>query len=75
MDLLKQTYQAWATYGEFCVVIKELERYSNRQLNEFGLRRTDLSRIAYAEAELRITTPAQSRNVDYGPALAQSSAA
>ena len=57
MDLLKEPYRIWAMHREFRTVLRELASYSGRQLDELGLRRGDLARVAYEEAERRIGPP------------------
>jgi uncharacterized protein YjiS (DUF1127 family) len=66
MELLKDTYRVWAMHREFRAVLAELDRYSDRELGDLGLSRSDVARVAYEEAERRIMTPpATSR--DEGP--------
>lgn len=62
MDVLKETYRIWAMRREFRTVVAELSGYSDRQLNDMGLGRGDIARVAYEEAERRIGTPADKRN-------------
>jgi uncharacterized protein YjiS (DUF1127 family) len=57
MDLLKQSLLVWAQHREFRAVYAELNGYSDRQLAELGLSRSDVARVAYEEAERRIVTP------------------
>jgi uncharacterized protein YjiS (DUF1127 family) len=61
MDLLKYSLILWAQHREFRAVLKELERCSDRELGELGISRADIPRLAYEEAERRITTPATCR--------------
>jgi uncharacterized protein YjiS (DUF1127 family) len=57
MDLLKETYRIWAMHREFRTVLAELNAYSDRELTELGIGRADIVRVAYEEAERRVTTP------------------
>ena len=75
MNLLKNILSVWAMHREFRAVLAELDGYSDRELNELGLARGDVARVAYEEAERRIVTPAASRAearapVGRNPALA-----
>ena len=56
MDLLDNTLRAWAQYREFRAVLSELQSYSDRELTELGIARGDITRLAYEEAERRVTT-------------------
>lgn len=58
MDLLNETLRIWAMHREFRAVLKDLQGYSDRELNELGISRADITRVAYEEAERRIMTPA-----------------
>ena len=57
MDLLHETLRLWAMRREFRAVLTELQGYSDRELVELGLRRADIARVAWEEAERRIATP------------------
>lgn len=61
MDLNKSILLIWAQHREFRAIYAELARLSDRELRDMGLARGDLARLAYAEAERRIATPAPSR--------------
>ena len=61
MDLLKNTLRVWAMHREFRAVLTKLNGHSDRELNELGLARGDIARVAYGEAERRIVTPATDR--------------
>jgi uncharacterized protein YjiS (DUF1127 family) len=61
VNLLQNTLRLWAQHREFRAVYAELARHSDRELRDMGLERGDLARLAYAEAERRIGTPAASR--------------
>ena len=50
----------WAQHREFRAVFAELTRHTDRELNDMGIDRSDITRIAYQEAERRIVTPAAS---------------
>jgi len=60
MNLFKNTLRVWAMHREFRAVLAELNDHSDRKLAELGLTRGDIARVAYAEAERRIVTPAAS---------------
>jgi hypothetical protein len=47
-------------HREFRAVLAELNGHSDRELAELGIARGDIARVAYAEAERRIVTPAAS---------------
>ncbi len=68
MDLLKDTMRVWAMHREFRAVLAELKSRSDRELSERGLTRGDIVRVAYAEAERRIATPASCRPEAPAPA-------
>ena len=57
MDLLKQIWRVWALHREFRAVLTELRGYSDRELNELGIARGDIARLAYEEAEMRVPAP------------------
>ena len=57
MDLLHETSRLWGMRREFRAVLTELKGYSDRELVELGLRRADIARVAWEEAERRIVTP------------------
>jgi uncharacterized protein YjiS (DUF1127 family) len=57
MNLFTHALHVWAQHREFHPVRAELDRYSDRQLRDMGLTRGDLTRVAYEEAERRVTTP------------------
>ena len=58
MELLKNPLRVWAQHREFRAVLAELNGRSDHELEELGLARGDIARIAYEEAERRIVTPA-----------------
>ena len=60
MNLLTSTLRIWAMHRAFRAVLAELSGHSDCKLAEFGLARGDIARVAYAEAERRIVTPAAS---------------
>jgi uncharacterized protein YjiS (DUF1127 family) len=61
MNLLKTVLHIWAMHREFRAVLAELNGYSDRELSELGLARSDIARIAYDDAERRLAAPATSR--------------
>ena len=60
MNLLNHALGVWAQHREFRAVFAELTRHTDRELNDMGIDRSDITRIAYLEAERRIVTPAAS---------------
>ncbi len=62
MNLLNETLRIWAMHREFRTVLGELKQYSDRDLNELGISRGDIARVAYEEAERRIMTPPVARH-------------
>jgi uncharacterized protein YjiS (DUF1127 family) len=61
VNLLTNTLRVWAMHREFRAVLTKLNGHSDRELAGLGLARGDIARVAYAEAERRIVTPASSR--------------
>jgi uncharacterized protein YjiS (DUF1127 family) len=57
MSLLDNALSAWAYRRELRAVVAELESYSARELQELGLTRADIPRVAALEAERRIAKP------------------
>ena len=53
MNLLKQMALAWIQYRHFQAALEELRRLSNRELNDRGLARGDIVRVAFEAAERR----------------------
>ena len=49
MNLLKSIPYVGAIHREFRAVLAELNSYSDRELNELGLARGDVARVAYAK--------------------------
>jgi uncharacterized protein YjiS (DUF1127 family) len=66
MNLLNHALGVWARHREFRAVFAELTRHTDRELNDMGIDRSEITRIAYQEAERGIVTPAASR----APAIA-----
>jgi uncharacterized protein YjiS (DUF1127 family) len=60
MSLMHEACRVWAMHREFRAVVKELSAYSDRGLDDLGIRRADIARIAFQEAERRILTPVSS---------------
>ena len=58
MNILNNTLRVWAMNREFRAVIAELNAYTDRQLDDLGISRADIPRVAYEEAERRVATPA-----------------
>ena len=62
MNLFHHALSVWAQHREFRAVFAKLARYTDRELRDMGIDRSDITRIAYREAERRIVTPAASRS-------------
>jgi uncharacterized protein YjiS (DUF1127 family) len=60
MSLFHHALIIWAQRREFRAAYAELARHTDRELRDMGIERRDITRIAYAEAERRIVTPAAS---------------
>ena len=66
MNILTHALNVWAQHREFRAVFAELARHTDRELLDMGIDRSDITQIAYQEAERRIVKPAPSS----GPATA-----
>jgi uncharacterized protein YjiS (DUF1127 family) len=60
MNLFTHALHVWAQHREFRAVFAKLARHTDRELSDMGIDRSDITRIAYQEAERRIVTPATS---------------
>jgi uncharacterized protein YjiS (DUF1127 family) len=60
MNVLNHALSVWAQHREFRAVLAELARHTDRELDDMGIDRSDITRIAYQEAERRVVTPAAS---------------
>ena len=72
MNLFKRALSLWAQHREFRAVFAKLARHTDRELRDMGIERSDLTRIAYLEAERHMITPATGRDpatAGYGPDL------
>ena len=72
MNVLNHALSAWAQQREFRAVYAELARHTDRELRDMGIDRSDITRIAYEEAERRVVTPAASSTpaiAGYDPSL------
>jgi uncharacterized protein YjiS (DUF1127 family) len=56
MNLLQKISLFLAQYRAFRASFVELKGYSDRELNELGLARCDITRVAYEEAERQTAT-------------------
>ena len=63
MYLLQKIGLFMAQYRAFRAAMVELKGYSDRELNDLGLARSDITRVAYEEAERRtaMLTPPRRR--------------
>ena len=72
MNVLNRVLSAWAQQREFRAVYAELARHTDREIHDMRIERSDITRIAYDEAERRIVTPAASSSqaiAGYNPDL------
>ena len=69
MNLLNQALGVWGQHREFRAVFAELASHTERELNDMGIDRNDITQLAYQEAERRIVTPVASST----PAIARRS--
>ena len=60
MNILTHALSVLAQHREFRAVCAKLTSYSDRELRDMGIDRSDITRIAYQEAERRVVTPATS---------------
>jgi uncharacterized protein YjiS (DUF1127 family) len=68
MNLFTHALHVWAQHREFRAVFAKLARLSDRELRDMGIDRSDITRIAYQEAEQRIVTPAVTPAMSSTPA-------
>ena len=68
MNLFNHALHVWAQHREFRAVFAKLARLSDRELRDMGIDRSDITRIAYQEAEQRIVTPAVTPATSSSPA-------
>ena len=68
MNVLNHALSVWAQHREFRAVLAELARHTDRELDDMGIDRSDITQIAYQEAERRIVTPATARPATLVPA-------
>ena len=57
MRVLATIATTLAQYRQFNAILRELDAYSDRELNDIGIGRGDLARLAWAEAERRLALP------------------
>jgi uncharacterized protein YjiS (DUF1127 family) len=60
MNVLNHALRTWAQHREFRAVFAKLARHTDRELDDMGIDRGDIARIAHQEAERRMVTPAAS---------------
>lgn len=65
MRLLTSIATALAQYHQFHATLRELNDYSDRELNDMGVGRGDITRLAWQEAERRFQLPEGSREAGY----------
>ena len=51
MNLLQKLWLVWTQFRAFQRALTELKSYSESELTELGITRTDIPRFAYEEAE------------------------
>ena len=59
MRLLTNIATALAQYHQFHATLRELNEYSDRDLNDMGIARSYLTRLAWQEADRRFPLPEQ----------------
>ena len=59
LRLLTNIATALVQYHQFHATLRELNEYSDRDLNDMGVDRGDLTRLAWQEAERRFPLPAE----------------
>jgi uncharacterized protein YjiS (DUF1127 family) len=59
MRLLTTIATLLAQYHRYRATLDELKAYSDRELNDIGIGRGDLARVAWEEAERRFPLPAE----------------
>jgi uncharacterized protein YjiS (DUF1127 family) len=69
MNLFTRALRVWAQHREFRAVFAKLARLSDRELRDMGIDRSDITRIAYQEAERRIVTSAVTPAMSSSPAI------
>lgn len=72
MNLFNHALSVWAQRREFRAVFAKLARMSDRELRDMGIDRSDITQVAYQEAERRIVTSAASNTpatAGYSPYL------
>ena len=57
LNLFTHGLLVWAQHREFRAATAELNRYTDRELSDTGLSRSDLTRVAHDEAGRRIVPP------------------
>jgi uncharacterized protein YjiS (DUF1127 family) len=75
MNLLQKIALVWTQYRAFQAALAELNRYSDHKLDELGITRADIPRIAYAKAERRADALLPSRPAAIQPAARPAPAA
>lgn len=72
MSFLNHVLSVLTQYREFRAVSAKLARHTDRELRDMGIDRSDITRIAYQEAERHMVTPTPSSAptmVRYNPYL------
>jgi uncharacterized protein YjiS (DUF1127 family) len=72
MRLLTTIATALAQYHQFHATLRELNDYSDRELNDMGVGRGDLTRLAWQEAERRFPMPEETPTVGFSKTAAHS---
>jgi uncharacterized protein YjiS (DUF1127 family) len=72
MRLLATIATTLAQYHQFNAYLRRLNTYSDRQLDDMGVMRGDLTRLAWEEAERCFPVPAETGAGGYGRTTARS---
>ena len=72
MRLLTTIATTLAQFHQFNATLRELNAYSDRDLNDMGVDRADITHLAWQEAERRFPLPEEAHEADYPKIAAHS---
>jgi uncharacterized protein YjiS (DUF1127 family) len=72
MRLLTTIATVLAQFHQYRVILDELEAYTDRELNDLGIGRGDLPRVAWEEAERRFPSPDHTTDAGFPKVAARS---